>query len=352
MKTCVIFCTIRHSKCFEQYANNFKKYGHKPDMIIVDEQGNTRDLISNALKGFNVEFYGAKERKEWCDKNKVDPRIVPAKTTDVIGFALLIAYPRKYDACFFIDDDTFPLEGDYITEHWKNLTTTKMKVISSSNRWVNPHPRRYPRGYPYSVRFSDETKTEGAKTGSVLNMGLWDKVPDLNAMDYLYHGSLEGVYDDKPHITPENFILAKDNYMPVARMNVGFVPKIIPAFYQLTGDEYGIGRYGDIFSCNFIQKIASHLSDNTSYGKPVCLHDKEHRDVFRDIKSEMEAIKLNEKMWLVLDKIKLTGKTYGSCYKEIAEGLEQHKAEFHLPDYITYLAGRMSYWAKTTEGLL
>jgi hypothetical protein len=351
MKSCVIFCTIRHSKCFEQYAKNFKKYGHKPDVIVVDEQGDTRKLISDSLQGLKVDFYGAKERKDWCQQNKVDPRIVPAKTTDVIGFGLLIAYPRDYDMLLFFDDDTFPLDEDYIGEHWKNLTSEKMKVQYSSNKWINPHPRRYPRGYPYSVRFTDTYKEEGTKVGSVLNMGLWDKVPDLNAMDYLYHGSLEGVYDDKPHIKPTNYILGKNNYMPVARMNVGFLPKIIPAFYQLTGDEYGIGRYGDIFSCIFIQKISSHLGDNTSYGKPVCLHDKEHRDVFRDIKSEMEAIKLNEKAWQVMDKIDLAGDSYGSCFVELAEGLEKHKAEFHIPDYITFLAERMRYWAKVTESV-
>lgn len=351
MKTCVIFCTIRHSKCFEQYAANFKKYGHKPDIIIVDEQGDTRKLISDALEGFKVDFYGGKERKEWFQNNNVDPRIVPAKTTDVIGFGLLVAYPRKYDMLFFIDDDTYPLQGDYIGEHWKNLTSNKMKVRSSSNKWVNPHPRKYPRGYPYSVRFLDTYEEEGYKTGSVLNMGLWEKVPDLNAIDYLYHGSLEGVYEDTGKFPSESYILGKGNYMPIARMNVGFLPKVIPAFYQFTGDEGGVGRYGDVFSCIFLEKITTHLEDNISWGQPRCLHDKEHRDVFKDIKSEMEAIKLNEKAWSVVEKIELKGNSYASCFISLADGLQKYRDEFHIPNFIDYLAERMRYWAETVEGL-
>lgn len=352
MKACVIFCTIRHSKSFELYAKNFTEYGHEPDVIIVDEEGSTRQLISSKLKGFNVEFYGSKERKEWFQKNNVDPRTVPTRTTDVIGFSLLVAYPRKYDMLLFIDDDTYPLQkNDFIGEHWKNLTTRKLKVRSSSNRWVNPHPRKYPRGYPYSLRYSDSYKEEGYKTGVVLNMGLWEKVPDLNALDYLYHGSLKGLYEDTQHISSASYIIGNGSYMPIARMNVGFSPKIIPAFYQFTGEEYGVGRYGDVFSGVFLEKIAGHLGDNISYGQPVCIHDKEPRDVFKDIKSEMESVKLNEKLWLVLDKIELSGDSYASCYESLSNGLLKFKDEFYTPDYITYIAERMRGWVKAVEGL-
>lgn len=355
MKACVVFCTIRKTDSFRQYAKNFSGHNHNPDIIIIDEQGDTRPLIKKELEGFVIEFYGQRERQEWFKKNNVNSQVVPAKTTDVIGFSLLVAYPRNYDMVLFMDDDTYPLHSDFIGEHWKSLATREMSVVSSKNRWVNPHPFVYPRGYPYSVRnlmsLSGYYERTGYRKGAVLNMGLWDKVPDLNAIDYLYFGSLKGLYEDPYHeqIPNDSYILGHDSFMPLSRMNISFKPEIIPAFYQLTGDEYGVGRYGDVFSGLFLMKIAAHLGDNISYGQPVCLHDKEPRDVFKDIKSEVEAIKLNEKMWQVLDKIELLGDSYGSCYESLADGLATRDNQFHNPPYIGYLARRMRGWVKAIE---
>jgi len=350
VKACVVFCTIRSSKSFELYAKNFLEYGHKPDVIIVDEEGNTRNQILNALEGLEVEFYGTRERKEWFQRKNVESSIIPVRSSDEVGFSLLVAYRREYDMIVFLDDDTYPLPGnDFLREHWENLNVRKLKVISSSNRWVCPHSRKYPRGYPYTLRNSDLCKEEGYRIASVLNMGLWEKIPDLNALDYLYYGSLEGLYEDLPYNSPVSYILGRGNYMPVSRMNIGFLPKIIPAFYQLTGKEYGGGRYGDVFSGLFLEKIASHLGDSISFGQPICVHDKEPRDVFGDIKLEIESIKLNEKLWMTLDRIELTGNSYSSCYEELADGLLKYKDELSCPNYIACLARKMKEWVKIVE---
>lgn len=350
MKACVVFCSIRSTKAFQEYANNFSKYGHKPDVIVVDESGETRDHIKAQLKGFPTEFFGARERGAWFKIHKLQDEIVPAKTTDVVGFSLLVAYPRKYDMIVFVDDDTYPIEGtDFLGEHWRSLNSRNMKVVGSSNRWVKPYGLPYGRGFPYVLRRSETYSPEQEKRiGAVLNMGLWNGVPDLNAMDYLFFGSVEGT--TVPHEwfgTSE--ILAKNCFFALSRMNIAFKPKIIPAFYQGTGNEFGIGRYGDVFSGLFIMKIAAHLGDNVSFGVPVCLHRKEPRDVFKDINAELEAVKLNETLWTVLDKIKLSKKSYSECYLELAKGLELHKDVFHLPNYILYLANRMKNWVSAVS---
>ncbi len=351
MKACVVFCTIRHTESFGCYAKNFKKFGHTPDVLIVDETGETRKFIGNEFKGWKVEFYGAKERAEWFKAKNIDPNTVPAKTTDVIGFSLLVAYPRKYDMIVFVDDDTYPLpDHDFLTEHYDVLYNQKMQKVYSANNWVNPHPRCYGRGYPYALRKENAMRTtkKGSAKGSVLNMGLWHNVPDLNAVDYLYLGSLTGQYNDKGAFSSENFVLGS-SYLPLSRMNISFNPKIIPAFYQLSGNEYGMGRYGDVFSGLFIMKIAKHLGEYVSFGSPFCIHNKEPRDVFRDIKSEVEAIKLNETMYQVLDKIEVSGDSYASCYLSIADGLLKYKTDFHTPEYISFLVERMRGWVKAVQ---
>lgn len=351
MKGCVVFCTIRHTRSFECYDRNFHKYGHSPDVMIVDEVGDTRKMIRNSFTDFNVEFYGAKERAEWFKANNVDPHTVPDRTTDVIGFSLLITYSRNYDMIVFVDDDTYPLpKHDFLSEHWKNLTSHKMRMCFSENKWINPHPRCFGRGYPYGLRNKKAlyVTKKGFAVGSVLNMGLWQKVPDLNAIDYLYCGSLTGQYNDEGTFPRESYVLGS-SYMPLSRMNMAFLPKIIPAFYQFTGNEFGMGRYGDVFSGLFLMKIAKHLGDNISFGQPLCIHNKEPRDVFKDIKSECDAIRLNEKMYQILDKIEVQGTDYASCYLSVADGLLKHRNEFHVPDFIDYLVERMKGWVKAVQ---
>jgi len=352
MKACVIFCTIRHTKSFESYATNFRRFNHNPDIIIVDETGDTRSLISKAFHDFHTEFYGALERAEWFKTQNVSPLTVPPKTTDVVGFALLIAYSRHYDVIAIMDDDTYPIpEVDFLGEHNHNLCKQKMEVVSSTNSWINPHPKHHPRGYPYTSRNIGFQRTEVHLKDCcpVLNMGMWKNVPDLNAIDYLYLGSLTGQYSYKGNIPTNNFAIGKGCFIPLARMNIAFLPEIIPAFYQFTGNAYGIGRYGDIFSGLFIMKIAHHLGEDVTYGSPLCIHNKEPRDVFRDINSELESIKLNETMHHVLNDITLTSSTYSECYLQLAKELLLRKDKFHLPHYIAYLSERMQGWVQAIE---
>lgn len=350
MKVCVVFCTIRSTKSFQSYAENFRKYGHNPDVLIIDETGETRQHIQEGLKGLNVEFYGKKERDKWFSQNHVSPLTIPDTTTDVIGFSLLIANQRKYEMIVFVDDDTYPLSQlDFLIQHLGNLSNSEMKVCHSTNDWVNPHPAFFGRGYPYHLRKSHKLHfSEEHHKNPVLNMGLWLNVPDLNALDYLYHGSLTGQHSYWGKLSFENYVLGS-SYLPLSRMNIAFKPVIIPAFYQFTGDAYDMGRYGDVFSGLFLMKIAKHLGDCVSYGHPHCIHNKEPRDVFRDIKSECEAIKLNEKMYQVLNKIKLKGSSYADSYLNLADNLLEYKGEFHVPEYIGYLAEKMKGWVEAVK---
>ncbi len=350
MKVCVVFCTIRATKSFQSYAENFLKYGHSPTVLIIDETGNTRQHIQDGLKGLDVEFYGKKERQEWFNQNNISPQTIPAKTTDVIGFSLLIANQRNYEMIVFVDDDTYPLPAyDFLSRHRENPTAHEMKVRYSANDWVNPHPKMFPRGYPYALRHSHKSYTvKEAHRPPVLNMGLWRNVPDLNAIDYLYNGSLTGQYSYCGLLNSESYVLGS-SYMPLSRMNIAFKPLIIPAFYQFTGDAFGMGRYGDVFSGLFLMKIAKHLGDCVSYGQPNCIHNKEPRDVFKDIKSECEAIKLNEVMYKCLDKIKLQENNYTDCYLSLARGLYENRSMFHIPKYIDYLVERMVGWVEAVK---
>jgi len=347
MKILVVFCTIRHNRSLQSYAENFRQFEHNPDVLIVDETAELRKEISKTFNDCNVEYYGAKERLEWLQRNNIKPAIIPSKFKEEVSFAFLVAHKRKYDMIAVFDDDTFCFSDfDILAEHYNCLFKTQMPIVSSSNSWINPYPGpAYARGYPYKCRSQKNNLIPSGSSaqGTVLNLGLWLGVPDLNAIDYLYHGSLTGttIFQCNPNFS--SFIAQKNNFLPICGMNIAFQPKIIPAFYQLPNKQ--LSRFGDIFSGYFLKKIADQLGDNISFGPPLCRHDKAPRDIFLDIESEKESLRFNETLCQVLPNLKVQGSSYADCYGSLAEELLAKRELFHNPRYVKLLATSMKYWS-------
>jgi len=353
MKICVIVPSIRRFEFWPKYANDFAKFGYEPDIYVIDEEhGEARDN-NRALMGEDVKFFGRKERQEWFKDRGLTDSVIPPRAHAETSFGLLLAYERgDYDMCVFIDDDTYPKDVNYLGNHWKALNTT-MKIKSDVKKWINVTGSYFPRGYPYGERvnpttFSREVKELGE---IVLNQGLWTNVPDLNAVDILTRGGMDGRCIEEIKVR-ENYVVDYDNYVTVCSMNLAFRPEIIPAFYQLYMSReamYGIDRFDDIWSGLFLKKVLDHIGKNMTYGLPLCVHEKYPRDVFRDIKAEMEGLIINEVLWKVVDEIELTESGYLNSYAELAVKLLERKDRFHLPDYIDYMVRKMNRWTKLIE---
>jgi len=184
----------------------------------------------------------------------------------------------------------------------------------------------FPRDHPYEPVTRNEDYEWVTKGGEcVLNMGLWSGDLDLDAMTLLYFGGLNGKSHIKGNnIKREKVIVGEGTYFAICSMNTAFRRKVIPAFYQLYMNFMSIDRFDDIWSGLFLKKIADHLGDKICLGAPIVYHDKRPRSIFKDLKSELEGIIINEILWKVVDSLQLNGKDYYSCYQELADGLERN----------------------------
>ena len=343
MKSLVIFTSIRDTPNFGRYAENFTQNEQDPDILIVDETPTNRKAIQQQLKKFTVDFYGVEERNAWFNSHSLTryKTVIPERAHNESSFGLLIALERgDYDVIVFLDDDTYPEHADFLGEHWQALNSkTSVRQTINGYHWLNTHPNFQVRGLPYSQRRKRSNwllPYQFAET--VLNMGCWIGIPDLNAIDYL-------AFDPDPqYFQVHNFTVAKHNFVPICSMNVAFKPEIIPAYYQLWHRD----RFDDIFSGLFLKVIADHLNKGVSVGAPLCYHDKEPRDYFEDAETELPSMKLNESLWQVLLETEFTESTWLGCYRELAEQLRR-KAKALSPHYITQMTDKMLQWTELVE---
>ena len=343
MKPLVIFTSIRDTPNFGIYAANFRRHNQDPDILVIDESTDHRRSVTQQLSGFTTDFYGMNERNAWFNSHGLNmyKPVIPAQAHNESSFGLLVALERgKYDMVVFLDDDTYPSGNmDFLGEHWAALNRKTLVRECIGGAWLNTHPAYQARGVPYCQRRRKSNwQLPNNFKETVLNMGCWSGIPDLNAIDYL-------AFDPAPqYFTVHNFTAAKHNFVPVCSMNVAFKPQIIPAYYQLWHKD----RYDDIFSGLYLKVIADHLNMGLSIGAPLCYHDKEPRDLFRDAETEHPSLKLNEELWRVLQKINLSEDSWLGCYRELAMQLRQ-KAKQLAPHYITQQTDKMLMWCELID---
>jgi len=358
VKIAVVVPSIRLLFNLQDYMWNFREHDYEPDLIVIDEEhGVIRERNREMFP--KAEFYGAKERTEWFTKRGLDKYadVIPEKTHAETSFGLLVAYERKSDVILFLDDDTKPLpEVDFLSAHLKNLNDPPC-TVQTRGTWVNvlgESTHIFPRGFPYGER-QFATQETGTKPSCevVLNQGLWNGVLDHNAVDILVYGGLQGL----DGILRSSMGTAKSHTVPIGKyattcsMNLCFKREIVPAFYQLPMNSYGIDRFDDVWSGIFLKKVLNRIGKAMSYGQPLCVHEKVPRDVFRDIRAELEGLVINERLWRVVDDIELYDRDYLLCYRGIASELYKRANEFHMPKYVRFLGEKMTQWTNLMDKL-
>jgi hypothetical protein len=345
MKTCVIVPTVRKFEEWKQYSDNFKKYKHDYDLLIIGEEENVnKDTMPEG------EFWGVKERSNWFASKGLErfEDLIPKKHHAETSFGLLLAHERGYDMILFLDDDTLPFDdSDFIGTHWRNLNAKNTLTFKTENEWINAiNPesfRFYPRGYPLNRRNECRVdKIENSNDGKiVINQGLWQNVPDLNAADYLK-------IKEKDLCVDYDFVCGKSNWITICSMNLAFRPEIIPAFYQLPMGEKSVDRYDDIWSGLFVKKVMDKLNRYVMNGNPLCNHNKYPRSITDDIRKEALGLSINELLYQALDKIELKHDSYGENYKQIANELTELMPETYR-EYFRFLSEKMNRWVELVD---
>lgn len=371
MRVYIVVASINELANIVQLLNGPTFIGLDEIKIIIVDEGNTsiRKKNHQLLSDFSCEFYGPIERQQWFKQRfgmsyEKYMSIIPQRCHAETSFGFLVAYEEESDIVIELDDDVFPVtSSNVVEEHLHQLLTDSGVEVQSRSKWYNvlenlvldtSYQGLFPRGHPYSqeTRLEDYIwKDNGGRC--VLNMGLWTGHPDLDAVTILYHGGLNGrCHINSKNLKREKVLIGKGTYFPICSMNTSFVPKIIPAFYQLYMNCMGIDRFDDIWSGLFIKRIADHLGDNICLGKPLVYHDKRPRSIFRDLKAELEGMVINEILWKIVDSLELNSKDYFECYLELADGIEKNVEKFidkvHR-DLISLQIEKMKLWLEVVD---
>jgi hypothetical protein len=336
-------------------------------VIVVDEGDESiRARNERILQKISRAYYGPRERREWF-KGRFGNNwekflsVIPERAHAETSFGFLVAYEEGADFIIELDDDVF-MKG-LIEGHRSNLFEETGETVSSRSRWYNTldaialseRGSFFPRGHPYSP----ETRVEDykwSKTSSkcVLNMGHWVDNPDFDALTILYYGGLDGRCRIKgTKLKRDKVIVGKGTYFAVCSMNAAFVPKVLPAFYQLYMNTMGIDRFDDIWSGIFLKRVADHLGDKVCLGTPVGVHDKRPRSVFKDLKKEMDGMVMNETVWQMING-DIGGSSYSDAYLSLIGLLEAGAGKLANENYKHFLklqGEKMRLWIEVVGSL-
>jgi hypothetical protein len=338
-------------------------------LIVVDEgeSGIRRKNLALLSSPASV-FYGPRERREWFrarlgSRYRKFLQLIPNSCHAETSFGFLVAWEEGSDVVMELDDDCFPY-GDYklVEDHLESLHGASGATVGSTCGWYNTLENLgigktlFPRGHPYEkqARREDYDWTNVGDT-CILNMGLWAGVPDLDALTHLHLGGLDGKSRvSNSELKRAKVILDTGTYFAVCSMNTSFKREVIPAFYQLHMNYMGVDRFEDIWSGIFLKKVADHLGERMCLGQPLVYHDKRPRDVFEDLKTELQGMRINEILWKVVAECELEGESYLSSYSSLIGTLMARLNAFRSREqrkFMEFQLNNMRLWVRLTDML-
>ena len=373
MKVLLVVPSIGSLDNLHMFKDQFLEENHEIKISIIDEGDESiREKNHHLLDGLEFTFYGPGERKKWFKthfggKHEHMAKVIPDRCHAETSFGFLLALENGFDIVIELDDDVFPVKDEnLIQSHIQNLEGNKGVIVNSVSKWYNTLDALeigegigtlFPRGHPYAQNTRKmDYEYKDIQKHTVLNMGHWSGNLDFDAPTLLYHGALDGRYIiEGIKLKHTKVIVGSDIYCAVCSMNTSFIPKIIPAFYQMYMNYDGIDRFDDIWSGLFLKKVVDFLDDSISLGAPIIYHDKRPRSVFKDLRNELEGIVMNETLWRIIDSIALDGNDYHSCYNSLIGGIETKLDEFmnkKHKDFMRIQVEKMRLWLQITDTIM
>lgn len=335
MKIAMVLTTINVPNLLSGYADNFEKYGHQGEVgfIIIGDlktPAEAKESVEKIRKrGFEAEYWDIPQQEEWLKKFPDLKQIIPYNSDNRRNIGYLIAAERGAEVIISLDDDNYAREEDYLEAHKVVGCVKELKTAHSCNNWFNicsllktdPPRTIYPRGFPYSKRWSDDAEFTVSSGRIVMNAGLWLGDPDVDAVTRL-NEPIRAIGAD-----PERILLAPGVYCPLNTQNTAFHRDILPCYYYVTMNALingsKIDRYGDIWSGLFALKVANQMKDRVSFGPPIVDHRRNKHNLLKDLQDELWGMILTESLIPIIDSIQLTATTYQRGYLELANKLEE-----------------------------
>ena len=293
---CVVVPTIRE-KCI---TNFLEKWKFECTVILVED---------NPEKTFKIKKDSRIQHYSWEDIDKTFGKkswIISRRDSAIRSFGFYLAYKQNFDYIFTLDDDCYPIDGvDFFTDHINNL--------EQFPKWTESCIGYRTRGIPY--------KNLGTLDNVKLSAGLWEGVPDLDAIQTLSNQNIK---------LPENTrIIPKGQYYPLCGMNMCFKRDMTPLmWFPLMGEGSPYRRFDDIWCGIISKKIMDHLDINVAVGKPFIFHSRAS-DVFKNLEKETPGVIENEKFWQIIDSIKIQGSNILECMADIGRKLKNIEIDYY-----------------------
>ena len=330
MKAAIVLTTVNAPTILYGYADNFEKWSHvgEVSLIVIGDRKTPpeagRVLARIASRGFDARYFDIPAQEEWLRRFPDLAAVIPYDSDNRRNIGYLMAAESGADVIIALDDDNHVTEEDYLAGHSIVGSRHGLKTVSSSCGWynvcemmeINPSRTIYPRGFPYSRRWIQNTNTFRITEGRVMvNAGLWLREPDVDAITRL-NEPVKAL-----RLLEARLMLAPGTNSPINTQNTAFHRDVLPCFYYvLMGaqiDGLTIDRYGDIFCGLFA------LDGRVVFGIPATDHRRNVHNLFRDLRQELEGIRLTDLLVEVLADIRVTSTSYCDAYLELSESVEQ-----------------------------
>lgn len=292
-------------------------------ILIEDSPEKTMKLP----KGYDITHYCWKEIEEDL---KEKSWIISRGDSSIKSYGILKAFQEGADNIVCLDDDVVSNNPNFVLNHEQILSARILSSVNGTYNMVRKQgvPNTPQKGLP---------KYHEMEKPVVFSYGLWYGYLDVPSQHIVDQGMVSG--NNSNTIQEE---IQDTMYASISGMNIGLKNEVVPAYYQLLmGKEYGLGKWGDVWSGLFMQKISHYLSKAILTGHPMVFH-KHYGNANDNVEKEKGGIELNELLWRDVPKMELYGKTYRSCYVEIANKLPLYSG---YEPYMEKLKKAMLTWA-------
>jgi hypothetical protein len=363
--TAIVLTTINiPTSLLMGYIENFKKYKHDNTAFIVIGDLKTpnepNELLVNDINkiGFHAEYWDIDKQNIWLNKFQRLSNIMPYNSDTRRNIGYLRAVELGAETIISIDDDNFAGDDDFI--NWHNIVgeTMDLKTAFSENLWFNscslldfnPPGEIYARGFPYDKRWQNNTHFNNEEGKIMLNMGLWENEPDVDAITRLNKSVVSiGMKSD------DQIMLGNGIFTPINTQNTAFHRELLPCFYcVLMGakiDGNIIDRYGDIWGGLFVKMCMDKMGHRVAIGNPMVKHIRNKHDLFKDLRFELWGMILTQFLVSTLSSVKLTKNNYTDLYLELAQIIGSADIYSHqdVRNYFKQLSIAMEIWVESCD---
>jgi hypothetical protein len=287
---------------FKTYGNATNPPGLKVDYLVIGDK-NTPDFKLEELESysefterFDFHFLAWQDQQELMDCKPFMHDLIPWRKIQRRNLGYLLARQGDYDYLITVDDDNYPLDDRFLTQHVSNITSKPdsfMDSIDGSLQWLNPCFKLkgvIHRGFPLKQRY----KTPNEKTvlvkskpsGKVMvSEGFWIGDPDICALTRLDGNPQSVKVEDTEGL--EDITVSPRLISPFNTQNTIIRTELAPALYL----SPKIGRYDDIWASYFVKALLYVKDGFVSYGSPIVRQDRNDHDIFKDLQDEFFGMK-------------------------------------------------------------